>query len=337
MSLHINFGLAQWSLCAILILSAVSGCSTPQGQGNPRQSQTSGYAPPGYPPPGYPPPPSYPPPQRAAITGVTLQTLPQTIALEHQDRINRFNRLSNTVGIKPPQIDELQLATGQVPGFNHPVPVVRIVFDSKVFFDFDKDVVRPEALKILDVIAENMRHDVPDAQLLVLGHTDAVGTDAYNIDLSRRRAATVLDGLVARGVRSGQLSLVAIGKSQPIAPNSTDEGRAKNRRVEFMISATQNANVAVVQRRTIIQDYLLVKPTDEPARLSAARVEVLRLDETQTASLGPSSNPNQPSNQVAALKSAETVELEKPIPLSFAVNKPAEYAPSKLRDGYVIE
>lgn len=65
-----------------------------------------------------------------------------------------------------------------------------------------------------------------------MGHTDAIGTDAYNLDLSRRRAEAVMRESVARGVSSGQLSQVAIGKRQPIASNDTAEGRALNRRVE---------------------------------------------------------------------------------------------------------
>jgi outer membrane protein OmpA-like peptidoglycan-associated protein len=115
----------------------------------------------------------FPPPSGAyqanpAIGYVNLQSLPQTIGLEYQDRINRFGRLSAIYSVKPPQIDQLQLSAGTIPGTNYPIPVVRIIFDATVFFDFDRDRVRPEAEKILDVIAENMRHDVPDARLLVL-------------------------------------------------------------------------------------------------------------------------------------------------------------------------
>jgi hypothetical protein len=105
------------------------------------------------------------------------------------------------------------------------------------------------------VIAENMKRDVPDAALTVLGHTDAIGSDAYNIDLSRRRAEAVMRALVARGVNPDQLSEVAIGKRQPIAPNDTAEGRALNRRVEFMISPALSANLAAVQQRFVPARY----------------------------------------------------------------------------------
>lgn len=195
-------------------------------------------------------------PNNPAISFVNLNTLPQNIGLEYQDRINRFNRLSSINGIKSPRIDQLQLASGQMPGIDYAIPVIRIIFDNKVFFDFDKDILRPEAEVILNVIAENMRRDVPDVQLLVLGHTDALGTDAYNNDLSMRRARVVLAGLVARGVNSFQLKSVAIGKNQPIADNATEDGRAKNRRVEFMISANQMANIQLVQKRRVIMEYL---------------------------------------------------------------------------------
>lgn len=261
---------------------------------------------------------------------VNLQSLPQTIGLEHQDRVNRFNRLANLNGIQPPQIDQLQLSSGMVPGVNYPVPVVRVLFDEKVFFDFDKDVVRPEAEKVLDVIAQNMKKDVPDANLLVLGHTDAIGTDAYNLGLSKRRAITVLSGLISRGVKPVQLATVAIGKHQPIAPNNTDEGRARNRRVEFMISANQLANLQLVEHRRINQDYLTVKP-DEPPQLTPAapaKVDVLLPQDLgvvgkPAAQIGSNVNP-------ALVKPAEPtppVQLAEKLPAQIQLRAPSVVAP----------
>ena len=106
--------------------------------------------------------------------------------------------------------------------------LVRIIFSERVFFDFDQDVVKPEASNVLDLIADNMRRDVPDARVLILGHTDAIGSNDYNIDLSKRRAVSVMQELIRRGVRLSELATVAIGKSQPVAPNDTEDGRALN-------------------------------------------------------------------------------------------------------------
>ncbi len=156
----------------------------------------------------------------------------------------------------PPQIDEVYAPPGTVVGVNTPVPVVRIVFPEKVFFDFNQAVPRTEAMQIIETVAANMRRDVPDASLTLLGHTDAVGSDEYNVALSQRRASTVLAELVRRDVNPNQLSTVAIGKAQPIATNSTEDGRARNRRVEFLISGSEKANLSVVEDRPINSAYL---------------------------------------------------------------------------------
>ncbi len=245
----------------------------------------------------------------STVAAGDLQSLPQTINLEQQDRIARFHRLADIIGITPPEVDELQLPAGQVPSFDYPIPVVRVVFDERVFFDFGKDVVRPDAQEVLDMMAENMKRDVPDARLLVLGHTDAIGSDAYNIDLSRRRAFNVMMELIDRGVQPTQISLVPIGKSQPIAPNSTEEGRARNRRVEFMISASQEANLQLIHLRRIIRDYLWVNPKPDalPDELPPADV------------LAPLPNPKTGSVE---LRKVGEVAMQKPEALHL--NKPDE-------------
>ena len=192
------------------------------------------------------PPTNSPPPKTQA----------QTINIEAQDRIARFRRLAETMGTTPPQIEEVYAPAGTVVGVNAPVPVVRVVFPEKVFFDFNQAIPRPEAMQIIETVAANMRRDVPDASLTLLGHTDGIGSDEYNVALSQRRASTVLAELVRRDVNPNQLNTVAIGKAQPIATNSTDEGRALNRRVEFLISGSEKANLSVVEDRPINSAYL---------------------------------------------------------------------------------
>jgi hypothetical protein len=231
-------------------------------------------------------------------------------------------------GVKPPQIDQLQVSPGIIPGADYPIPVVRVVFDATTFFDFDKDTVRPESEQLLNVIAENMKRDVPDAQLLVLGHTDAIGTDEYNIDLSTRRASSVMQELVNRGVRPSQLATVGIGKNQPRAPNDTEEGRALNRRVEFMISANQDANVMLVERRRINETFLHLSFTDPPVVRVAARVNVLRLA-PPTSRL----SPIKPNN--AALLPFRTIDLQPPAPAIEV--KPTQPVDIKLNEPKVIE
>jgi len=102
-----------------------------------------------------------------------------------------------------------------------------------IYFDFRSDVMRPESNKVLTEIAQIMRKH-PDWKLSVEGNTDNIGGDAYNLDLSKRRAAAVKTALVGQyDVSSDRLSTTGFGLSHPVDTNDTIEGRARNRRVEL--------------------------------------------------------------------------------------------------------
>jgi outer membrane protein OmpA-like peptidoglycan-associated protein len=103
-----------------------------------------------------------------------------------------------------------------------------------IYFDFSSDVLRPESQTVLDQIAQVM-HEHPDWRLGVEGHTDNIGGDAYNLDLSNRRAATVKQALVTRyHIDPDRLSPAGFGATRPVDSNDTLEGRARNRRVELV-------------------------------------------------------------------------------------------------------
>jgi outer membrane protein OmpA-like peptidoglycan-associated protein len=103
-----------------------------------------------------------------------------------------------------------------------------------IYFDFNKDTLKPESEPVLKEIAETMAHN-PDWKLTVEGHTDNVGGDAYNLDLSKRRAAAVKQALVSQyNIAPERLLTGGYGASRPVAPNDTLEGRARNRRVELV-------------------------------------------------------------------------------------------------------
>ena len=102
-----------------------------------------------------------------------------------------------------------------------------------IYFDFNKDTIKPESEPVLKQIVQAMK-DNPDWKLTVNGHTDNIGGDAYNLDLSKRRAAAVKQALVTRyHIASDRLSTNGYGASSPIDTNDTLEGRARNRRVEL--------------------------------------------------------------------------------------------------------
>lgn len=110
-------------------------------------------------------------------------------------------------------------------------PVV-ISIDGNVAFDFDKAVIKPEFFGELDEIIAIL-NEAPDSPLLVIGHTDSIGSEAYNQGLSERRAEAVATYLRENGLDSSHLGVEGKGETQPIASNETKEGRAKNRRVEI--------------------------------------------------------------------------------------------------------
>jgi OOP family OmpA-OmpF porin len=103
-----------------------------------------------------------------------------------------------------------------------------------IYFDVNKDVVKPESYGTLKEIA-TILNEVPDVKVKILGFTDADGDDAKNLDLSKRRAASVKAELVKSfGVNGDRLVTDGMGESQPVAPNDTPVNKALNRRVEFI-------------------------------------------------------------------------------------------------------
>jgi OOP family OmpA-OmpF porin len=102
-----------------------------------------------------------------------------------------------------------------------------------VNFDFDKSNIRPDAAVILDEAVRILGGSGPAVS--IEGHTDWIGSDAYNAGLSERRANSVQAYLIEHGVSAARLSTVGYGESRPIASNDTREGRALNRRVELLV------------------------------------------------------------------------------------------------------
>lgn len=102
-----------------------------------------------------------------------------------------------------------------------------------VNFDFDKSDIEPESQPIIDEIVKLLHND-PSLNLTVEGHTDNVGASAYNKELSEARARSVVNALTAAGIAPSRLNAEGFGQEKPIADNSTDEGRARNRRVELV-------------------------------------------------------------------------------------------------------
>ena len=110
--------------------------------------------------------------------------------------------------------------------------------ENTVNFDFDSSNLTSVAKTNLNKLAEVLKNN-PDTNINIYGHTDSRGTDEYNQSLSERRANSVVNYLVSLGVAKSRLFAMGVGEKEPIADNSTDAGRAKNRRVEFAITANE--------------------------------------------------------------------------------------------------
>ncbi|MBC8145723.1 MAG: OmpA family protein [bacterium] len=105
---------------------------------------------------------------------------------------------------------------------------------ANIEFDYNLATIRPESMTWLNEVASSMKK-YPIMKIEVRGHTDDVGGDEYNIDLSQRRARSVADALIVMGIDRTRLRVQGFGKTRPLVPNDSDANRTRNRRTEFVI------------------------------------------------------------------------------------------------------
>jgi outer membrane protein OmpA-like peptidoglycan-associated protein len=109
--------------------------------------------------------------------------------------------------------------------------------ENGVYFDTNKSDIKGASATTLDKLAGIFK-EYPKSNILVEGHTDSAGSDAYNMTLSQQRAQSVTNYLMSKGISSGRFTTKWYGETQPIESNETAEGRAQNRRVELAIVAS---------------------------------------------------------------------------------------------------
>jgi OOP family OmpA-OmpF porin len=119
-----------------------------------------------------------------------------------------------------------------------PPAATKVTYAADAFFDFDKAVLKPEGRAKLDDLVGKIQ-GINLEVIIAVGHTDSVGSDAYNQRLSVRRAEAVKAYLVSKGIEKNRVYTEGKGEKQPVADNKTAEGRAKNRRVEIEVVGTR--------------------------------------------------------------------------------------------------
>lgn len=146
----------------------------------------------------------------------------------------KYNMLRFQLGDEyKPYISNFRVAAGLPDTRNKLITEGKLVTYG-IYFDVNKDIVKPESYGTLKEIA-GILNEVPDVRVKIFGHTDADGQDATNLDLSKRRAASVKSELAnSFGVNADRLETDGLGETKPVAPNDTPVNKALNRRVEFI-------------------------------------------------------------------------------------------------------
>ena len=147
-------------------------------------------------------------------------------------RLKTTQMRENTIRINALEIEEPAPQPVPEPVPDEPVKEIFNLDSGRLNFDFDKSVVKPQYFELLRNVKDYVEQN--NLKILIIGHTDSKGTDAYNMALGMRRAVAVRDKLLEFGLDPARIvGVESRGESQPIAPNDTDEGRFQNRRIQF--------------------------------------------------------------------------------------------------------
>jgi outer membrane protein OmpA-like peptidoglycan-associated protein len=238
--------------------------------------------------------------------GVTARQVARRAILESLQQNDKSYRFDFVVTYLPP---------GTLQGVDFEVPVTHVRYDSSLFFAFDRDDLLPGADRIIRDFAGVLGKDDALRSVLIVGHTDSVGPDIYNVDLSERRARNVFKRLRALGVDENALGIVPMGEAQPVATNSTAAGRAANRRVEFFVSDLMEASLEAATRVTFDPCFR----NDHGATDAGARAPCDATGEQVRILIGPDAETRSPTRIVevgrrAALDPAPAPVSRPPIP-----------------------
>jgi len=166
------------------------------------------------------------------ITGTALVTIDSTGVLAGV----RYRQRSRSTWNGPPAEDGATTPCSAAEPANPIVTALQETGEARIYgihFDHDSDVPKPSATAALEQLAEALE-SAPELNVVIEGHTDADGEDGYNLDLSDRRARSVVAWLHERGIDAGRLTPQGLGEAEPVASNDTADGKALNRRVDVV-------------------------------------------------------------------------------------------------------
>lgn len=268
-----------------------------------------------------------------------ILTWQETVRLEHEDRTNRLQALAERRLRASPRFYEAVIGRAELPAdFRTDIPILRVVFDQRVFFDTDRDAIRPEAEAVIAVVAEALRREASDTAVFIAGHTDSRGGDGYNYGLSVRRAESVARALGRHGVRQAHIWRIGFGEAVPLVPNTSDENLARNRRVEFIFGrkpdavarwlAKQEALVCAgagpAERAECLRAFAVLPPVEAvPVDLSGPGRSLVEPPATGALPVVPEAV----ARTLVPVAPAPPVPVPTPAPAREAVQPPAEPAP----------
>jgi outer membrane protein OmpA-like peptidoglycan-associated protein len=167
-----------------------------------------------------------------ALAGAAIGALGGYVWSNHMDKQKRdMEQATKGTGVQVTQTPDNQL---------------KLEIPSDISFDVGRADVKPNFAPILDKFAQSLNQN-PASTVRIVGHTDNTGSDAINNPLSVNRAASTRDYLTARGVASQRIAIDGRGSQQPIADNTTEAGRARNRRVEIFVAEAAPTQAAPAQ------------------------------------------------------------------------------------------
>lgn len=173
----------------------------------------------------------------------TLQPWQVYVRLEHCDRMKRLRRLSEVLPPdQRPRFYEGVVPESRLPdNFRTDLPVLRVVFPDRTFFDTGRSALRLEARQVAAILADSLRREPPDVSMFVAGHADSRGGDEANEVLSESRADAVAQAIYRLGVSLTSIWRIGFGEDMPLHTGMTDAEFAMNRRVEFLFAAKPEA------------------------------------------------------------------------------------------------